>query len=142
VLDRTKLSPASLLSRGAYVLADASGGAPRLILIATGSEVSLALEAKDALEEKSIPTRVVSMPSWELFARQPDAYRNEVLPPKVRARVSIEAASPIGWERWVGLDGAAIGLERFGASAPGEVALKELGFNVDHVVAVARKLIS
>jgi transketolase len=142
VLDRSKLAPASQLARGAYVLAEASASPPRLILIATGSEVSLALEARDALEAKSIPTRVVSMPSWELFAKQPASYRDEVLPPKVTARVSIEAGSPVGWERWVGLQGAAIGLERFGASAPGEIALRELGFNVENVVAVARKLLS
>jgi transketolase len=142
VLDRSKLAPASQLARGAYVLAEASASPPRLILIATGSEVSLALEARDALEAKSIPTRVVSMPSWELFAKQPASYRDEVLPPKVTARVSIEAGSPVGWERWVGLQGAAIGLERFGASAPGEIALRELGFNVENVVAVARRLLS
>jgi transketolase len=142
VLDRAKFAPASMLAKGAYVLAEASGKAPRVILIATGSEVSLAMEAREALEAASIATRVVSMPSWELFAKQPASYRDEVLPPKIRARVSIEAGSSVGWERWVGLDGVAIGLERFGASAPGDVVMKELGFNVDHVVATARKLVS
>ncbi len=141
VVDRAKYAPASGLAQGAYVLAEAGSGAPRLILIATGSEVGLAMAAREALEGEGIATRVVSMPSWEIFARQPREVRDAVLPPAVTARVSIEAASTFGWERWVGDRGAIIGLERFGASAPGETVLKELGFNVDNVVARAKALL-
>ncbi len=107
---------------------------PRVILIATGSEVSLALEARETLEGEGIPTRVVSMPSWELFDRQPREYRDAVLPPEIRARLSIEAGVSLGWKRYVGDDGDSIGLDRYGASAPGEIVLKELGFNVENVV--------
>ncbi|HEY8019517.1 MAG TPA: transketolase [Thermoanaerobaculia bacterium] len=142
VIDRATHGPASGLAQGAYVLAEASGGAPRLILIATGSEVSLALAARDQLEKDGVATRVVSMPSWELFARQTQELRDQVLPPAVAARVSIEAAATFGWERWVGDRGSIIGLERFGASAPGDTVLKELGFNVDNVVARAKALLS
>jgi transketolase len=141
VVDRAKYGPASGLAQGAYVLAEAGSGAPRLILIATGSEVALAMAAREALEGEGVATRVVSMPSWEIFARQPREVRDAVLPPAVTARVSIEAASTFGWERWVGDRGAIIGLERFGASAPGETVLKELGFNVDNVVARAKALL-
>jgi transketolase len=142
VIDRATHGPASGLAQGAYVLAEASGGAPRLILIATGSEVSLALAARDQLEKDGVATRVVSMPSWELFARQTQELRDQVLPPAVAARVSIEAAATFGWERWVGDRGSIIGLERFGASAPGDTVLKELGFNVDNVVARAKALLA
>ncbi|HEY8020733.1 MAG TPA: transketolase [Thermoanaerobaculia bacterium] len=142
VVDRTKYGAAAGLAQGAYVLADAAGGEPRLILLATGSEVSLAMAAREALEAQGIATRVVSMPSWEIFERQTQELRDRVLPPAVTARVSIEAGSTFGWTRWVGDRGAVIGLERFGASAPGEVVLKELGFNVDNVVARAKALLS
>ena len=142
VLDREKLGPASGLARGAYVLAEATGSAPRLILIATGSEVSLAVDARQRLENEGIPTRVVSMPSWELFQAQSETYRREVLPPGVRARLAIEAGSMVGWERWVGDEGGVVGLNRFGASAPGEVVMKELGFSVENVVARARALLA
>jgi transketolase len=101
-----------------------------MILIATGSEVSLALEARDQLQKDGVPTRVVSMPCIELFAQQSKEYRDEVLPPAVRARVAVEAGVRQGWDRWIGPDGDVICLDRFGASAPGEVALKKLGFNV------------
>jgi len=142
VLDRASLAPASGVARGAYVLADAGRpGDPELILIATGSEVSLALEAHQRLARDGIGSRLVSMPSWELFTAQPQAYRDEVLPPHVRARVSVEAAASFGWDRWVGPDGEIIGIDRFGASAPGAVVLKELGFTVDHVVAVAKAVL-
>ena len=123
------------------MLAEASGGQPRLILIATGSEVSLAVESREKLEAESIPTRVVSMPSWELFQKQDARYRDEVLPPSVGARLSIEAGSVFGWSRWVGDRGASVGLERFGASAPGEIVLRELGFSVENVVAKAKALL-
>jgi transketolase len=141
VIDPAKYAAPSGLGRGAYVLAEGSGGSPRLILIATGSEVSLALEAREKLERGGISTRVVSMPSWELFARQDPAYRDQVLPASVPARLSIEAGAKLGWERWVGDRGDSIGLERFGASAPGEVVLKELGFSVENVVAKAKALL-
>jgi transketolase len=141
VIDPSKCAAPSGLSRGAYVLAEGSGGSPLLILIATGSEVSLALEAREKLESEGISTRVVSMPSWELFAKQDSSYRGEVLPAGVSARLSIEAGAKLGWERWVGDRGDSIGLERFGASAPGEIVMKELGFNVENVVARAKALL-
>jgi transketolase len=127
--------------RGAYVLSDAGGDAPDAILIATGSEVSLASMAAEALEKEGVAVRVVSMPSWELFAMQPEEYRQAVLPDEVKARVAIEAAAPLGWERWVGDRGRVIGLERFGASAPGKVAMEKLGFNVENVVRAVREML-
>lgn len=114
---------------------------PALILIATGSEVSLALEARDQLQKDGVPTRVVSMPCIELFAQQSPEYRDEVLPPTATARLAIEAGVRLGWDRWVGSSGDVICLDRFGASAPGEVALKNLGFNVENVVKHARALV-
>jgi transketolase len=141
VIDRRVYAAADRLSKGAYILAEASGAAPRVILIATGSEVSLALEARERLESEGIPTRVVSMPSWELFDRQPREYREEVLPRSVPARLAIEAGVSLGWKRYVGDAGDSVSLDRYGASAPGEIVLKELGFNVDNVVARARKLL-
>jgi transketolase len=139
VLDRA--SARGDLSRGAYVLAEASGGKPRLILIATGSEVALAVDARKALEAEGIPTRVVSMPCWEFFGKQPVEYRESVLPPDVRARLSIEAGVTLGWHKYVGDKGGSIGLDRFGASAPGEIVLRELGFTVEHVVRYAKDLL-
>ncbi len=141
VLDRTRYTPAENLEKGAYILTETRGQKPRLILIATGSEVHLALRAGELLEALGIAIRVVSMPSWELFEEQPEAYREEVLPPDITARVSIEAASIFGWHRYVGSKGTAIGIDRFGASAPGEVAMKELGFSAESVVAAARGLL-
>ncbi|MEJ2503600.1 MAG: transketolase, partial [Gemmatimonadota bacterium] len=117
-LDRERLAPADGVRRGAYVLADAEGGDPEVILIATGSEVQVAVEARDRLASEGVRARVVSMPSWTLFARQPRSYRDEVLPPAIRARVAVEAAGTFGWHRWVGSDGAVVGISRFGASAP------------------------
>lgn len=145
VLDRSEgdaepgtLASAEGLRRGGYVLREASGGEPRLILIASGAEVGLALDAAEALEEDGTPTRVVSLPSWYLFAQQDPAYRDRVLPPSVRARVSVEAGSTFGWIRWVGEAGRSVGLDRFGASAPAEVLFEQLGFSVDHVTETAR----
>ena len=109
--------------------------------IATGSEVSIALQAHSVLTTGGIQSRVVSMPSWELFERQPQAYRDAVLPPSVRVRVSIEAASPFGWERYVGSEGAIIGTAHFGASAPGPVVMRELGFTPEHIVETAKTLL-
>jgi transketolase len=142
VIDRTRFAPAGGLARGAYVLADPVGSAPDVILIATGSEVSLALEAHERLAGDGIRCRVVSMPSWELFESQPSTYRDNVLPPTVRARVSIEAASPFGWERYVGPEGAIIGVTRFGASAPGPVVMREYGFTPEHVVDTVKAVLT
>ena len=143
VLDRTKVASAEGTRRGAYVLVDAKPGAPpEVILIATGSEVSLALAAHDQLASEGIGSRVVSMPSWELFGAQSEEYRDAVLPPAVRARISVEAASPFGWERYVGPDGIIIGVDHFGASAPGPVVMEHYGFTVEHVVASAKVVLS
>jgi transketolase len=142
VLDRSKLAPAANVAKGAYILSEADGSSPQLILLATGSEVSLALEAQQRLLKEGSRSRVVSMPSWELFEAQPQSYRDSVLPPQVRARVSIEAASPFGWERYIGADGAAIGVTHFGASAPGGEVMKNYGFTADHVVETARQVLS
>ena len=132
-LDRSGLGPADDLRRGAYILSEASDGKPQLILIATGSEVSLALAAKERLANQKIGVRVVSMPSWELFEAQPQQYRDTVLPPEIHFRLSIEAASPFGWKQWVGDRGDVIGVDRFGASAPSAVVMREYGFSVDNV---------
>jgi transketolase len=121
-----KLRPVPPAS-GAYVLSDCATGSPTVILIASGSEVSVALEAHNQLTREGIASRIVSMASWDLFQLQPQSYRDTVLPPGVKARVSIEAGSTLGWERYVGLDGAIIGLDRFGGSAPGEIVMRELG---------------
>jgi transketolase len=141
VIDRKTFAPASGLARGANILADASGSAPEVILIATGSEVSIALEAHEQLTNDGIRSRVVSMPCWELFDAQPQSYRDAVLPPSVRARVSIEAASPFGWERYVGLEGAIISVTHFGASAPGPVVMRAFGFTPEHVVETAKAVL-
>jgi transketolase len=142
VLDRTTLAAAAGTARGAYTLIDSDPGTlPELILIATGSEVSLALAAHRQLSGQGVRSRVVSMPSWELFEAQPVQYRDTVLPPAVGARVSVEAASPFGWERYVGPGGAIIGVDHFGASAPGPVVMEHYGFTVDHVVATARAVL-
>ena len=149
LIDRTRYSSAEGLRRGAYILAEAqdSGSTgnrdratPRLILLATGSEVSLALEARETLQQEGTPTSVVSMPCWELFEEQPEDYRNQVLPPSVTSRLGIEAGVRQGWDRWVGPKGDVICLDRFGASAPGDVAMRELGFNIENVLAHARRL--
>ncbi len=129
------------VSRGAYILAEASGGKPRVILIGTGSELQLAVGGRQKLEAEGIPTRVVSMPCWEFFDKQPREYRDEVLPPPVRARLSIEAGVTLGWQKYVGERGGSIGVDRYGASAPGEVVMREYGFTVDHVVDFARGLL-
>jgi transketolase len=134
-LDRKSYASAEGLSRGAYILADASGPAPDLILIATGSEVSLAVEAREKLQGQGVRVRVVSMPSWELFDAQPAAYRDEVLPPGVGARLAVECGITQGWHCYVGDRGDVIGVDRFGASAPGTVVTAALGFTVEHICA-------
>ena len=141
ILDRSgPLESAEGLRRGGYVLAEASGGRPTVIILASGTEVSLALAARVRLEAEGTATRVVSLPSWHLFAHQDAAYREQVLPKSVAARVSIEAGSTFGWERWIGSEGSAVGLDRFGASAPAEVLYERLGVTTDRVVAEASRL--
>jgi transketolase len=139
-LDRTRFAAAEGLRRGAYMLADASNGKPDIILIATGSEVSLMVAACQKLIENKINVRIVSMPSWELFEAQPQSYRDSVLPPSVRARLAVEAGVTQGWCTYVGSEGDVIGVDRFGASAPGTVMMREYGFTVDHVYERAMKL--
>jgi transketolase len=138
-LDRSRYALAVEAMRGAYVLSDSDD--PEVILMATGSEVHLALAAQEQLAEGGVAARVVSVPSWELFAAQPAAYRDLVLPPHVKARVSIEAGVTLGWERYVGADGMAIGLDRFGASAPYQTIYEKLGLTAEAVTDAARKLI-
>jgi transketolase len=140
-LDRTKYAAASGLAKGAYVLADAGGGNPEVILMASGSEVILAVEALEKLASEGIRSRVVSMPSWEIFEQQPAEYRAMVLPPKVTARVSIEQASTFGWERYVGQAGRMIGMHTFGASAPLKELQRKFGFEPGEVVQVAKDLL-
>ncbi len=138
-LDRSGLGAASGVANGAYILAEASGGRPDVILLATGSEVHLALEARDELEAGGIHARVVSMPCWELFDRQPLEYREQVLPSEVKARVAVEQASTLGWDRYVGDGGAIIGMHTFGASAPLKQLLTKFGFTPERVAEVARE---
>jgi transketolase len=128
------------VERGGYILWE-TGGAPKAILIASGSEVQLTLEAGKLLQNKGIAARVVSLPSWQLFDAQPAEYRNRILPAEVRVRVSVEAGSPLGWERYVGLDGITIGVSQFGKSAPGELVYKQMGFTAQHVFEEALKLL-
>jgi transketolase len=137
-LDRTRYAPASGLFKGAYVLADAVGGRPEVLLMATGSEVSLCVSGYEQLEAQGVRARVVSMPSWEIFERQTQEYRDSVLPPSVTARVAVEQASTLGWAHYVGLEGAILGMKTFGASAPLRVLQEEFGFTKDKVVAAAK----
>jgi transketolase len=139
-LDRTKYAPASGVARGAYVLAD-GGGTPDVIIIASGSELCLAVEAYEVLQAEGIRARVVSMVSWELFEHQPQAYRDSVLPPNVKARLAVEQGSTLGWERYVGDAGRVIGMKTFGASAPLKELQRKFGFHPDQVVAIARELV-
>ena len=140
-LDRQKYAPAAGVARGAYVLADAPGGEPAVILIASGSELILAVEAHEQLLAEGIRSRVVSMPSWDLFEHQPKEYRDSVLPPDVKARVAVEQASTFGWERYVGDAGLVIGMKTFGASAPLKALQERFGFEPEHVAAAARRLV-
>jgi transketolase len=141
-LDRAQFSAADGLQRGAYILADAPNGNPDLILIASGSEVALIVEARQKLLEEKVQVRVVSMPSWELFEAQPLEYRNTVLPPAVGARLAVEAGVSQGWHRYVGAAGDVVSVERFGASAPAGVLLREYGFSGDSVCARAKALLA
>ncbi|MCH9006414.1 transketolase, partial [candidate division KSB1 bacterium] len=141
IFDRNKLASADGLLQGAYVLSPATGAKPDVILIASGSEVELVVAAQAKLAEEQVDARVVSMPSWELFAAQTEAYRNEVLPPEVKARLAIEAGSPFGWRQWVGDAGAIIGIEKFGASAPAEAVYENYGLTVENVVVQAKRVV-
>jgi transketolase len=141
-LDRTKYAPASGVARGAYVVADAPGNNPELILIASGSEVSLAVQAHEKLIAEGVRSRVVSMPSWDIFENQTRDYRDTVLPPQVTARVAIEQASTFGWERYVGQTGRVIGMKTFGASAPLKELQRKFGFEPDQIVAAAKQLLA
>jgi transketolase len=140
-LDRRTYAPATGVARGAYVLADPPGGNPAVILIASGSELSLAVQAHDGLLAEGIRSRVVSMPSWEIFDHQTQEYRDSVLPPTVKARVAVEQASTFGWERYVGSSGQVIGMRTFGASAPLKALQEKFGFEPDRVVAAAKELL-
>jgi transketolase len=140
ILDSSTDNSKNGISKGAYILTD-SDGQPDLILIASGSEVNLALEAQKGLVGKGLAVRVVNMPSWELFEKAPQAYKDAVLPPDVVARVSVEAGISMGWERYVGNSNAIIGIDRFGASAPGETVMQKYGFTVDHVVKKAMEVL-
>jgi transketolase len=140
-LDRRKYAPASGLARGAYVLGDAPGGNPEVILLATGSEVSLAVDAHEKLLAEGIRSRVVSMPSWDIFDHQTQEYRDSVLPPRVTARVAVEQASTFGWEHYTGLVGRIIGMKTFGASAPLKELERKFGFEPSHVVTAAKQLL-
>jgi transketolase len=140
VLDRTRYAPAEGAMRGAYTLAGATD--PNLILIATGSEVPIALEAQTLLGAEDVRARVVSMPSMELFDAQPAAYRESVLPQAIRARVAVEAGATLPWGRYVGLDGAVVGMDRFGASAPYQRVYRELGLTAEAVAEAARRVLA
>jgi transketolase len=139
--DRSKFAPASGVAKGAYVLADATGGKPDVILMGSGSEVQLCVQAYEKLQTEGIKARVVSMPSWELFERQDASYKESVLPANVTARVSVEMAATLGWERYVGPKGKSIGMHTFGASAPLKAVLKRFGFEADNVVAAAKQVL-
>jgi len=140
--DRTRYAPAAGVSRGAYVLADAPGGKPAVILIGTGSEVALCIDAYEDLKRDGVSARVVSMPSWELFEQQEQSYRDEVLPPDITARVSVEMGSVIGWDHYVGMTGAKVGMNTFGSSAPLKDLLNKFGFTATHVLAAAKQQIA
>ena len=141
-IDRSRYAPASGLAQGAYVLADPARGDPDLLLLATGSEVALCLAAFEALAADGFRVRVVSMPSWELFERQPEAYRESVLPARIRARVAVEQASVFGWDRYVGPAGEIIGMRTFGASAPLKALQTKFGFTPERVVHAAREALA
>jgi transketolase len=141
-VDREKFAPASLLAKGAYTLADPESGKPAVILIGTGSEVSLCMAAREKLMAEGVAVRVVSMPSWELFDDQDQEYRDSVLPPDITARVTVEAGSPIGWDRYAGGKGAVIGMHSFGMSAPMAAAAEKFGFTVEKVVEAAKQTLA
>jgi transketolase len=141
-VDREKFASAALLAKGAYTLADPESGKPAVILIGTGSEVSLCMAARERLIAEGVAVRVVSMPSWELFDDQDQAYRDSVLPPEITARVTVEEGSPIGWDRYAGAKGRVIGMHSFGMSAPMAAAAEKFGFTVEKVVAAAKDVMA
>jgi transketolase len=151
VIDRTKFAPAEKLAKGAYVLIDADpsrptngraeAGKPDVLLLATGSEVSVAVDAYNKLTAEGIKARVVNMPCWELFEKQSKEYRDSVLPPEVKARVAVEAGVELGWHKWLGEKGQFVGMSTFGASAPGKVCFEKFGITADAVIAAAKKLL-
>jgi transketolase len=141
-LDRTRYAPASGVAKGGYILADAPGGKPEILLLATGSEVALASEAYEKLTAEGVRARLVSMPSWELFEEQPQQYRDNVIPPEVTARISVEQGSTMGWALYHGSKGRAIGMKTFGASAPLKELQKKFGFTPENVLVAARELLS
>jgi transketolase len=139
--DRDRYASAAGVARGAYVMADAPGGPPEVILIASGSEVSLIVGAHEALTSQGIRSRVVSMPSWDIFEHQPQSYRESVLPAEVTARIAVEQGSVLGWDRYVGAAGQVIGMKTFGASAPLKELQRKYGFEPERVVAAAKELL-
>jgi len=141
IIDRSKYASAEGVAQGAYVLADCASKTSEVLLIASGSEVAPALEAFEKLSAEGIATRLVSMPSWDLFEKQSQSYRDEVLPPQVEERLAIEAAAPFGWERYVGRKGAVIGMKRYGASAPFKVLAEKLGFTAAKIVERAHEML-
>jgi transketolase len=141
ILDRTKFASAAGLAKGGYVLSDPSNGKPDVILIGCGSEVSLCVQASEGLAAEGIKTRIVSMPAWELFDDQDQQYQDSVLPSSVTARVMVQEASPIGWDRYAGRDGVVLGMRTFGMSAPMKIVAEHFGFTPEHVVAVAKELL-
>jgi transketolase len=140
-LDRNRYASAEGLRRGAYILAEAANGRPELILVATGSEVHLIIEAREQLQKQDIQTRLISMASWELFDAQTEEYRRSVFPLSVRSRLAVEAGATQGWHRYIGEGGDVIGIDHFGASAPGPVLMREFGFTVENVCKRARALL-
>ena len=141
IYDRSKVAAAEGLCKGGYILSKEKGGTPDIILMASGSEVQLIMEAQEILAAESVDARVVSMPCWELFSEQSKEYRDRVLPPEVRARLAVEAGVPVGWHQWVGDEGDTIGINKFGASAPAKENFKHYGFTVQNVVDRAKKLL-
>jgi transketolase len=139
--DRSKYASPAGLAHGAYVMADAPGGPPDIILIASGSEVSLVVEAHETLKSQGIRSRVVSMPSWDIFEHQAASYRESVLPPAVTARIAVEQGSVLGWERYVGSTGRVIGMKTFGASAPLTELQRQFGFEPERIVAAAKEML-
>jgi transketolase len=139
--DRNKYASAAGVARGAYVMADAPAGPPEIILIASGSEVSMIVKAHEELASQGIRSRVVSMPSWDIFEHQPQSYRESVLPPEVKPRIAVEQGSVLGWDRYVGVAGEVIGMKTFGASAPLKELQRKFGFEPERVVAAAKELL-
>jgi transketolase len=141
-LDRTIYAPAEGLRQGAYVLADLGNGKPHILLMASGSEVGLIVEAGKKLASQGISVRLVSFPSWELFTAQDEAYRNSILPADIELRIAVEAGVSLGWHRWVGPKGRILGLDHYGASAPANIVFEKFGFSIDHIEQMAKELLT